>query len=68
MDPETVAWGLLAVGVVLVALLVVLVLARLRRLRRARAAVTSDVARRVARLRMLVATRGNRRPRVMRTP
>ena len=61
MDVEMVVWGLVALLVVLAALLAVIALRHVRRLARARAAVSTDVARRVARLQLLAAARGHRK-------
>jgi hypothetical protein len=66
MSVETVAWGLMALGVVVAALLVVLALRHVRRLARVRAAVAADVGRRVARLRLVAAGRAHGRSRTAR--
>jgi hypothetical protein len=60
VDVELVVWVLLGLGLVLAVLLGVVVLGHVRRLARERAATTADVTRRLARLRLLRATRGSR--------
>jgi hypothetical protein len=60
MDAETVAWTLLVVGALVLIVLAVLLGRHVRRLGRTRAAVTADVAPRVARLRLLAAGRARK--------
>jgi hypothetical protein len=62
VDAELVVWVLLALGLVLVALLALVLIGHVRQFGRERTATTADVTRRLARLRLLRATRGSRRP------
>jgi hypothetical protein len=60
MDAETVAWALLVVGALVMVVLAVLLGRHVRRLGRVRAGVEADIAPRVARLRLLAASRARK--------
>jgi hypothetical protein len=63
MDAELLTWALLALGVLVLVALAVLLGMHVRRLGRERAEVATDIAPRVARLRLLAAGRARKGPR-----
>jgi hypothetical protein len=60
MGVEAVAWGLLVLGVLVMAVLAALLGRHVRRLGRVRAGVQADLAPRIARLRLLAAGRARK--------
>jgi hypothetical protein len=60
VDVETVAWALLVLGALVMVVLAVLLGRHVRRLGQARSGVTSDLAPRVARLRLMAAGRARK--------